>query len=123
MYKFLRDTHLFLGLFLFLFILTYGVSSAIFAYPGWVSSTPTITEQDVDVGLEMGFDVPDLCWDVYNIEAEALGQKVVFFEDNIPALDNALDALSKQIEASPDDADLIAQRAALFEQVGLEKLN
>ncbi len=36
---------------------------------------------------------------------------------------DALDALSIQIESSPDDASLLAQRAALFEQVGLEKLN
>jgi hypothetical protein len=36
---------------------------------------------------------------------------------------DALDALSKQIESSPNDANLLAQRAALFEQVGLEKLN
>ncbi len=43
----------------------------------------------LDIGQKMRFDVPDLCWDVYNIEAEALGQQVVFFDDNIPALDNA----------------------------------
>ena len=38
--------------------------------------------------LEMGFDLPDLCWDAYNIEAEALGAKVVMFDDLCPALDN-----------------------------------
>ncbi len=36
---------------------------------------------------------------------------------------DALDGLSAQIESSPDDASLRAQRADLFEQVGLEKLN
>jgi len=36
---------------------------------------------------------------------------------------DALDGLSMQIETSPDDENLLAQRAALFEQVGLEKLN
>ncbi len=36
---------------------------------------------------------------------------------------DALDSLSVQIEAAPSDADLIAQRAALFEQVGLRNLN
>ena len=36
---------------------------------------------------------------------------------------DALDGLSMQIESSPDDANLLAQRAVLFEQVGLEKLN
>ena len=36
---------------------------------------------------------------------------------------DALDGLSLQIESSPNDENLLAQRAALFEQVGLEKLN
>jgi hypothetical protein len=36
---------------------------------------------------------------------------------------DALDSLAVQIESSPDDSNLLAQRAALFEQVGLEKLN
>ncbi len=38
---------------------------------------------------DFGFDAPDLMWDVYNIEAEALGQKVVFFDDRAPACDNS----------------------------------
>jgi hypothetical protein len=36
---------------------------------------------------------------------------------------DALDSLSQQIEAAPDNENLRAQRTALFDQVGLEKLN
>jgi len=36
---------------------------------------------------------------------------------------DALDALSQQIAAAPDDENLRAQRAALFDQAGLEKLD
>ncbi len=48
----------------------------------------TLVRGCLDIAQKMKFDVPDLCWDVYNIEAEALGQQVVFFDDTIPALDN-----------------------------------
>ncbi|MBW2716851.1 MAG: DUF928 domain-containing protein [Deltaproteobacteria bacterium] len=36
---------------------------------------------------------------------------------------DALDSLSQQIEAAPENKNLRAQRTALFDQVGLEKLN
>jgi hypothetical protein len=36
---------------------------------------------------------------------------------------DALDTLSLQIEAAPENENLRAQRAALFDQVGLEKIN
>ncbi len=36
---------------------------------------------------------------------------------------DALDSLSQQIEAAPENENLRAQRTALFDQVGLEKLN
>jgi hypothetical protein len=36
---------------------------------------------------------------------------------------DALDSLSQQIEAAPENRNLRAQRTALFDQVGLEKLN
>lgn len=49
MYRILRNTHLFLGLFLCLFIITYGVSSIRLAHPSWYSLHPKITEWDVDV--------------------------------------------------------------------------
>jgi uroporphyrinogen-III decarboxylase len=34
-----------------------------------------------------GFDAPNCLWDVYNIEAEALGQKMVYPPDGIPDVD------------------------------------
>ncbi|MEM7224787.1 MAG: cobalamin-dependent protein [Pseudomonadota bacterium] len=37
---------------------------------------------------EVGFDTPDYCWDSYNVEAEALGAKLVMFDDLTPAIDN-----------------------------------
>lgn len=43
---------------------------------------------NLDVQQEFGFDVPDLVWDVYCIEAEALGGQMAWFDDLCPALDN-----------------------------------
>jgi 5-methyltetrahydrofolate--homocysteine methyltransferase len=37
---------------------------------------------------DFGFETPSFTWDAYNIEAEALGAKLVLFEDMAPALDN-----------------------------------
>ncbi|MFQ5773681.1 MAG: cobalamin-dependent protein [Kiloniellaceae bacterium] len=37
---------------------------------------------------DYGFDTPSAIWDVYNVEAEALGAKLVLFEDMAPAIDN-----------------------------------
>lgn len=34
-----------------------------------------------------GFDAPSTLWDVYNIEAEAMGQKIVYHPDGIPDAD------------------------------------
>ncbi|MDH3579747.1 MAG: uroporphyrinogen decarboxylase family protein, partial [Hyphomicrobiales bacterium] len=42
----------------------------------------------LDVQREMGFHVPDMVWDVYSVEAEALGGKMAWFDDLYPALDN-----------------------------------
>ncbi len=37
---------------------------------------------------KFGFDVPSFIWDVYNVEAEALGCTLVKFKDMAPAIDN-----------------------------------
>ena len=37
---------------------------------------------------DMRFEVPDYCWDSYNIEAEALGSELITFDDLTPAIDN-----------------------------------
>ena len=42
----------------------------------------------LDVQREMGFHVPDMVWDVYSVEAEALGGNMAWFDDLYPALDN-----------------------------------
>ena len=34
------------------------------------------------------FDTPDLCWDAYNVEAEAIGCDIAKFDDLTPAIDN-----------------------------------
>lgn len=49
-----------------------------------------------------GLDAPNNLWDVYNIEAEAMGQKIVYPPDGIPDADRA-DPLIK----SPADLDKI----------------
>jgi len=41
MYKFLRDSHLVLGLFFSTFVLMFGISSLRFAHPDWISAEPT----------------------------------------------------------------------------------
>jgi uroporphyrinogen-III decarboxylase len=49
-----------------------------------------------------GFDAPNNLWDVYNIEAEALGQKIIYHPGGIPDADRT-DPLIK----SPADLDKI----------------
>ena len=44
----------------------------------------------VKTAEDFDFDVPSVGYDVYNIEAEALGQKLIFRERQVPAIDNAL---------------------------------
>lgn len=51
---------------------------------------------------DMQFDMPDLCWDAYNIEAEALGCKIAKFDDLTPAIDNT----SPMIRSEKDLAGL-----------------
>ena len=40
--------------------------------------------------VDFRFDVPSFIWDVYNVEAEALGVPLVLFDDMAPALDNVV---------------------------------
>ena len=42
----------------------------------------------LDVQRELGFHVPDMVWDVYSVEAEALGGEMAWFDDLYPALNN-----------------------------------
>ena len=49
-----------------------------------------------------GFDAPNNTWDVYNIEAEAMGQKIVYHKDGIPDVDR-----TEPLIKSPGDLDKI----------------
>jgi len=46
--------------------------------------------------LDCRFDAPSFIWDVYNVEAEALGLPLVLFEDMAPALDNATPLIANE---------------------------
>ncbi len=51
-------------------------------------TTPEILAPAIlEVAERYGIDVGFIDYDVYNIEVEALGQKVIFFEDHIPDVD------------------------------------
>jgi len=69
--------------------------------------TPAILEVAERYGLDAGF----VDYDVYNIEAEALGQKVVFFENHIPDVDR-----STPLITGPNDLDKI--KTPDFDTVG-----
>ncbi len=43
---------------------------------------------NLETARAFGFDTPDLTWDVYNVEAEALGAKLELFDEMAPAIDN-----------------------------------
>jgi hypothetical protein len=47
MYRYLRNTHLFLGLFCCLYLLMYGVSAVQMAHNTWFTSRPAVTETHV----------------------------------------------------------------------------
>ena len=47
MYKWIRNTHLLIGLFACLFLLMYGVSSVQMAHNKWFSNRPAVTESEI----------------------------------------------------------------------------
>src|SRR6266568_2294149 len=49
MYKWIRNTHLLIGLFASLFLLMYGVSAVQMAHNKWFSNKPTVTESEVSL--------------------------------------------------------------------------
>lgn len=53
---------------------------------------------NLDVQQEFGFDVPDMVWDVYSVEAEALGGDMAWFDDLYPALDNTRPLITNELE-------------------------
>lgn len=58
-------------------------------------TTPEIlTPASLEIAERYGFDVAAVDYDVYNIEAEALGQKVIFFEEHMPDVDRGSPLIS-----------------------------
>ena len=58
---------------------------------------------------KFGIDVPTVDYDVYNIEAEALGQKVFFFEDHMPDVDRGSPLIT-----GPDDLNKIFTQISIL---------
>ena len=56
MYRWLRNTHLFLGLFTFLFIIMYAVSSVQMAHNSWFRLTPAVATKRIAIAPEKGTD-------------------------------------------------------------------
>lgn len=66
------------------------------------TDAPTFARTQLLVSEYYGFDFPNTLWDIYNIEAEAMGQRMVFPEDGIPDVDRRAPLI-----ASPSDLDRI----------------
>ena len=47
----------------------------------------TFAKTQLLVSEYYGFDSPNAIWDVYNIEAEAMGQKLIYYRQQIPDVD------------------------------------
>ncbi len=70
---------------------------------------------------DFGFDLPNLGWDVYNIEAEALGQRVVYFDDLTPACDNAAPLIAEAADLArlkPPDPETAGRMPHVLETLG-----
>ncbi len=52
------------------------------------SNPEMFVEGNLRVSAELGFDVADLIWDVYDIECEAVGGKMSWFDELSPAINN-----------------------------------
>ena len=56
-------------------------------YQQYFTDARIFAETQLSVSDYYQFDAPNNTWDVYNIEAEAMGQKMVFPDDGIPDAD------------------------------------
>jgi hypothetical protein len=72
MYKFLRNTHLLIGLFCFLFLLMYGVSAVQMAHNRWFNNKPVVTEAGykLDAGAADARIVARQLMDRYDVKGE-----------------------------------------------------
>lgn len=72
-------------------------------FPRFYTDPELFTQVQLLVSEYYGFDAPNNTWDVYNIEAEAMGQKIVYHETGVPDVDRT-DPLVK----SRSDLDRLA---------------
>ena len=72
------------------------------------SDAESFVQGTCETARDYGFDTPSFIWDAYNVEAEALGVKLVLFEDMAPALDNVEPLITREADLarlkSPDPA-------------------
>ncbi len=66
---------------------------------------------ELQVQTEFGLDAPNLTYDVYNIESEALGQPVIFTEANMADIDRSQPLIR-------DRSDLVRIKTPDFENAG-----
>ena len=73
--------------------------------------------------VDYRFDTPSFVWDVYNVEAEALGLPLVLFEDMAPALDNVVPLIESEADLArlktpdPSSAGRMPMVAEILHQV------
>ena len=104
MYRYLRNTHLFLGLFSFLFVMMYGVSSVQMAHNTWFNNKPTVNESAEKIApLLDARQAARLLMDKYGWRGE-LGQVNVRRDDQRGRLGNQVSALLVNVPLDLDDA-------------------
>jgi hypothetical protein len=74
MYKFIRNTHLLIGVFSFLFLLMYGVSAVQMAHNRWFNNRPAVTETEfkLDPGADDARVVARQLMDGHGVKGELL---------------------------------------------------
>ncbi|MDH3580141.1 MAG: cobalamin-dependent protein [Hyphomicrobiales bacterium] len=60
------------------------------------SNPEVFVEGNLRTSAELGFDVADLIWDVYDIECEATGGKMSWFDELSPAINNTVPLISTE---------------------------
>ncbi|MFQ5554158.1 MAG: uroporphyrinogen decarboxylase family protein [Acidimicrobiia bacterium] len=56
----------------------------------------------VETCAQLGLDLPTVDWDCYNVEAEAIGQQILFDADSMPDVDR-----DRPLVATPSDVEKI----------------
>src|SRR5262245_27944191 len=70
MYRWLRNTHLFLGLFTFLFVTMYAVSSVQMAHNSWLRLASAVTTRRVTIATEKGTEARALARELMDRKSE-----------------------------------------------------